>query len=342
MDSVNVACIGIGYWGKNLVRNFYDLPGANLRTCCDLNRDLLEQAAVRYPGVATTTDFAAVLQDPRVDAVVIASPASAHYSLALKALESGKHVYVEKPLCLRSSEAAHLCEVAEQRDLRLMVGHLMEYHPAVNALKALVDGGELGDIRYLYAQRLNLGIIRQDENALWSLAPHDVSIATYLLDEDPISVSARGQSYLQPGIEDVVFCNIEFPGGKVVNIQVSWLDPNKVRRVTVVGSEKMAVFDDVETSEKIRIYDKGVGSGSYQTYGDALTLRTGDITIPAIEMSEPLRTEARHFVDAVRTGSTPRSDGHDGLRVVKILEAADQSLKRNGEPVYVDRPIKAA
>ncbi len=333
MDSVNIACVGVGYWGKNLVRNFYDLPSADLRVCCDLNQDLLDQTAARHPGISVTKDLDQVLDSPEIDAVVIASPAKVHYDLAKRTLEAGKHVYVEKPLCLKASDATHLCELAEQRDLKLMVGHLMEYHPAVNVLKSLVETGELGEVLYLYTQRLNLGIIRQDENAFWSLAPHDVSIATYLLDEDPVSVSARGQSYLQPGIEDVVFCNIEFPGKRMVNIQVSWLDPNKIRRVTVVGSEKMAVFDDVESTEKIRIYDKGVGGGQYQSYGDALTLRTGDITIPSIDMFEPLRAECDHFVSAIRTGETPRSDGRDGLRVVKILEAAEASLQRNGEPV---------
>lgn len=333
MDNVNVACVGVGYWGKNLVRNFYDLPGVDLRICCDLNQDLLDKTSAQYPGVRVTSDYAQVLNAPEIDGVVIASPANVHYDLAKQALEAGKHVYVEKPLCLKASDAADLCEIADRTDRRLMVGHLMEYHPAVNVLKSLVETGELGDVHYLYAQRLNLGIIRQDENAFWSLAPHDVSIATYLLDEDPLSVSARGQSFIQPGIEDVVFCNIEFPNGKMVNIHVSWLDPNKVRRVTVVGTEKMAVFDDVESTEKIRIYDKGVTGGQYQSYGDALTLRTGDITIPRIDMSEPLRTECEHFIESIRNGTTPISDGRDGLRVVRVLAAAETSLKRNGEPV---------
>ena len=322
MDSVNLACVGVGYWGKNLVRNFYNLPGANLKVCCDLNQDLLSKTAEQYPGVATTSDYTQVLQSPDIEAVVIASPAVVHYDLAKQALEAGKHVYVEKPLTLRSDHAEELCDIAEQKGLTLMVGHLMEYHPAVEKLKELVDSGELGDIRYIYAQRLNLGIVRQDENAFWSLAPHDISIVLYLLDEEPVSCEASGGAYLQDGLEDVVFCNLKFANDKMANIHVSWLDPHRVRRVTVVGSEKMAVFDDTEPTEKIRIYDKGVDYGDYQSYGDALTLRAGDIVIPRIDMTEPLKVECQHFVSCVRTGDTPRSDGRDGLRVVRVLEAA--------------------
>ena len=335
MDNINVACVGVGYWGKNLVRNFYDLPGAELRICCDLNQDLLDRTAAQYPGVNTTSDFEQVLNTPEIDAVVIASPAKAHFDLANKALEAGKHVYVEKPLTLKSADAQTLCETADRVSRNLMVGHLFEYHPAVLRLRQMVDAGELGEIHYIYAQRLNLGIIRKDENAFWSLAPHDISIINYLLDEEPVSVSARGQCFLQKDVEDVVFCNLEFPGGRMANIQVSWLDPNKVRRVTVVGSQKMAVFDDVETSEKIRLYDKGVETSDYQSYGDALTLRTGDITIPKIDMTEPLRAECTHFIDSIRNGETPRSDGRDGLRVVKVLEAAEKSLKMHGEPIVL-------
>ena len=333
MDNVNTACIGTGYWGKNLVRNFYNLPGCRLRVCCDLDPDLLAKNAILYPGVSLTQDYSQVLEDPSVDAVVLASPAVKHYEMAKLALEAGKHAYVEKPLTLSADDAEELCEIAEARGLVLMVGHLMEYHPGVRKLKQLVEDGSLGDIHYLYAQRLNLGIIRKDENALWSLAPHDVSIALYLLGQEPDTVSARGESYLQPGIEDVVFCNLHFKNRAMAQIQVSWLDPHKIRQITVVGSQKMAVFDDVEATEKIRIYDKGVNGNDYASYGDALTLRTGDITIPKIDMTEPLKTECEHFLSCIKEGKTPRSDGRDGLRVVKVLEAAQKSLKNNGVPV---------
>ncbi len=335
MDNITTACVGAGYWGKNLVRNFYNLPGCRLKVCCDLNRDLLDKTAAQYPGVETTEDFERVLNNPAIDAVVLASPAVMHYEMARRALEAGKHTYVEKPLTLCAEDAEDLCQIAESRGLVLMVGHLMEYHPGVNKLKQLVNDGTLGDIHYLYAQRLNLGIIRKDENAPWSLAPHDVSIALYLLGQDPDTVSAQGESYLQPGIEDVVFCNLHFANRAMAQIHVSWLDPHRTRQVTVVGSKKMAVFNDVEATEKIRIYDKGVNGNDYTSYGDALTLRFGDITIPKIDMTEPLRAECEHFLTCIREDRTPRSDGRDGLRVVRILEAAQKSLKNNGIPVHV-------
>jgi predicted dehydrogenase len=337
MDSINVACVGVGYWGKNLVRNFYNLSDCELKICCDLSSDNLAKVKEGYPGVSVTDRFDDVINDPTIDAVVIASPAPHHHRMAKQALEAGKHVYVEKPLTLNAEHARDLCETADARDRTLMVGHLMEYHPAVGKLKELVDSGELGDIYYLYAQRLNLGIIRQDENAFWSLAPHDVSIALYLLGEEPDSVSARGESFLQPGIEDVVFCNLRFPSGAMANIHVSWLDPHRSRQVTLVGSEKMAVFNDIEATEKVRIYDKGVEDAGYASYGDALTLRQGDITIPRIEMVEPLRAECAHFLNSIATGNTPRSDGYDGLRVVRVLEAAEQSLANGGNPVELSK-----
>lgn len=338
MDRINLACVGVGYWGKNLVRNFYDLPGSRLKACCDLNPDLLAKTAARYPGVETLRDYDRLLRDPDLDAVVLAAPAARHYDLARRALEAGKHAYVEKPLTLRAEEAEDLCRLAESRGLVLMVGHLMEYHPAVEKLKQLVDGGVLGDLYYLYAQRVNLGIIRKDENALWSLGPHDISIALYLLGGQPDTVCATGQAYLQPGIEDVAFCTLHFASRAMAQIQVSWLDPHKIRKLTVVGSEKMAVFDDMDATEKIRLYDKGVARADYHSYGEALTLRFGDITIPKLDMTEPLRAECRHFVDCIREGRTPRSDGRDGLRVVRILEAAQQSMKNGGGPVRVASP----
>ena len=332
MDNITVACIGAGYWGKNLVRNFYSLPGCKLKTCCDLDPKVLSAIPSQYPGVTVTNDVHSVLSDPEIDAVVIASPATQHYCMVKQALEAGKHTYVEKPLTLKTKDAEDLCRIADEQNRTLMVGHLMEYHPAVEKLKELIDSGELGDIHYLYTQRINLGIIRKDENALWSLAPHDISIALYLLGHEPDTVSARGECYLQPDIEDVVFCNLHFPDRAMAHIQVSWLDPHKVRKVTVVGSKKMVVFDDVEATEKIRIYDKGVNGTGYASYGDALTLRFGDITIPRINMSEPLRTECEHFLTSIREGKAPRSDGRDGLRVVRVLDAAQKSLKNAGTP----------
>lgn len=337
MNAPGIACIGTGYWGKNLVRNFYNLPGCSLKVCCDLNIKTLEAIVAQYPGVSATTNYEEVLDDPGIDAVVLASPAVKHYEMAKQAMEAGKHVYVEKPLSLQVKDAEDLCQIADSNGCVLMVGHLLEYHPGIQKLKQLIDNGELGEIYYLYTQRVNLGIIRKDENALWSLAPHDISIVLYLLGQEPNTVSARGESYLQLGIEDVVFCNLHFTDRTMAQIQVSWLDPHKIRKVTVVGSRKMVVFDDVEATEKVRIYDKGVSEREYASYGDALTLRFGDITIPRIDMAEPLRVECQHFIECVQKGEIPRSDGWDGLRVVRVLDAAERSLKNQGAPVSITR-----
>jgi len=333
MNVISIACVGAGYWGKNLVRVFNDLPLTQLKAVCDASPDILARIGQQYPETKTTTNFIELLEDNDIEAVVLAVPATRHYEMARAALEKGKHVYVEKPLTLKADQAQDLCTLASERGLVLMVGHLLLYHPAVQMLKHLVQSGQLGDIYYLYSQRVNLGIVRRDENALWSLAPHDISVILYLLDQEPDAVSARGECYLQPGVEDVVFANLHFADGKMAQLQLSWLDPHKVRKLTVVGSNKMAVFDDVESAEKVRIYDKAAESANYASYGDSITLRFGDITIPHIDMAEPLKLECQHFIDCITTGKTPRSDGADGLRVVRVLEAAQRSLERDGAPV---------
>ena len=279
---VGVAVVGAGNWGKNLVRNFASLPGAELRYVCDLNERVRQAAAQAYPQTAAIADLNVALADKAVDAVVVAVDAPVHYRIARTALEAGKHTYVEKPLTLSAAEAQELTDLAAARGVKLMVGHLLEYHPAVNYLKAMIARGDVGDPLYLYFQRVNLGIVRSTENAWWSLAPHDVSVACYLFDATPVSISASGQAYLQEGIEDVVFANLKFADGRMAHIHVSWLDPHKIRRVTLVGSHKMVVFDDMDASEKIRIYDKGadVQRKSVESYAEAITLRTGDILIP--------------------------------------------------------------
>jgi predicted dehydrogenase len=252
-------------------------------------------------------------------------------------LGAGKHLYVEKPLALTTTDAAELVETARAADLRLMTGHLLLYHPGVTMLKELVDSGELGEIFYLYSQRVNLGVIRRNENALWSFAPHDLSVMLHLLGDDPVSVSARGAAYLQEGVEDVVFVNLRFPGGRMGQVQLSWLDPHKLRKFTVVGSRKMAVLDDMEPQEKVRIYDKGAEvPGDYASYGDYIGLRFGDVHIPRLDWREPLRLECEHFLSCVRDGRTPVSDGANGLRVVRVLEAASRSLERDGAPVTIE------
>lgn len=334
---VNVGVIGYGYWGPNLVRNYEQMPESNLVACCDLNPDNLKKVKALYPKVEVTQQIDDLLNNPSIDAVVIASSAATHFDLAKKALLAGKHAMVEKPLTLSSDTSRELINIADKAGCILMVGHLLEYHSAVDYMRGLIDSGELGDIQYLYTQRLNLGQVRTDENALWSLAPHDISIIFYLLGgKEPAEVSARGQSYITEGIEDVVFCSISFKDKTMAHIHVSWLDPHKTRKLTVVGNKKMAVFDDMESSEKIRIYDKGVGvNPDYRTYGEDLTLRFGDITIPSIKMKEPLRAECEHFIQSIQTGQRPRSDGYNGLRVVKVLEAAQKSLKSGGKPVTI-------
>lgn len=328
---VTLACVGAGYWGKNLVRVFEGLPDARLKTICDSSAVILESMQNQYHEVEVCAEYSEVLADPEIEAVVLAVPAVRHFEAAKQALEAGKHVYVEKPMTLCSAEAEDLVELAERESRVLMVGHLLEYHPAVQVLKKLIDDGELGEIYYLYAQRVNLGIVRRDENALWSLAPHDVSVLLYLLGQEPDTVSARGACYLQDGVEDVVFVNLHFADGKMAQVQVSWLDPHKIRQLTIVGSQKMVVFDDMASSDKVRIYDKSAERrDEYESYGDAITLRFGDVVIPHISMAEPLRLEAQHFVECVREAKTPRSDGRDGLRVVRVLEAAQRSLKEGG------------
>ena len=333
---LNIAVVGNGAWGINLVRNFSELEKARLYACCDLDEKKLARIKRTYPGTKTTQRFDDILADSKVDAVVIAAPAVFHYRLAKEALNHNKHIYIEKPFVLSVEEAEELVQLSDEKRLTLMIGHLMEYHPAVNKLKELVSSGELGDVYYLYSQRVNLGIIRKDENALWSFAPHDISMILYLLDEEPIDVSARGESYLQDGIQDVVFVNLRFPGKKMANIQLSWLDPHKIRKLTVVGSKKMVVFDDVESVEKVKIYDKGVKHRSEAvSYSESFTLRFGDITIPNIQITEPLKLECQHFIDCITNDKAPRSDGRDGLRVVRVLQTAQKSLDKDGVPVRI-------
>jgi len=326
--------VGVGYWGPNLLRNFQTLPTARVKTLCDLNGEALARAGGRYPGLLRTTEYADLLRDPEIGAIVVSSSATTHYRLAQAALEAGKHVFVEKPIALREDEAEILIRLADERGLVLMVGHLLLYHPAVTRLKELLDSGQLGDIYYLYSERRNLGKVRHDENAMWSLAPHDIAVALYLLGEMPAAVSAQGQAYLQPGIEDTVFFTLRFADGRLAHSHVSWLDPHKVRRLTVVGSRQMAIFDDVEPSEKLRIYDKGVDrTPEYDSYGDALTLRFGDIYVPHMEMQEPLRLECQHFVDCVTHGRRPLSDGRNGLAVLRVLGCLQRSLDSEGSLV---------
>ncbi|MDD5326959.1 MAG: Gfo/Idh/MocA family oxidoreductase [Phycisphaerae bacterium] len=334
-DTLNVAVVGAGYWGKNLVRNFATAKRCNLKYVCDLNKKALAAQKKSFPFITTTSELGDVLSDAEIDAVVIATEVPTHFEIARKALDAGKHTYVEKPLTLKAADANTLVELAKDKKLKLMVGHLLEYHPAVNYLKEMIDRGQLGQLYYMYTQRVNLGIVRQNENAWWSLAPHDISIICYLFGSEPVSVTAHGQCYLQKDIEDVVFATIKFSDGKMANVHCSWLDPHKIRKMTVVGSEKMVTFDDMEATEKIRMYDKGaaIKHDITTSYSEIISLRFGDIVIPKVPSGEPLGLEGRHFIDSVLDGTPIRSDGVEGLRVVRVLEAGQKSLKNNGEPV---------
>jgi predicted dehydrogenase len=333
---VTVACVGVGGWGKNLARNYYEIPGARLKYICDLDQKKLSALSIQLQGTTPTKDYSAVLGDEEVEAVVIGTSAPTHYELCKRALEAGKDVYVEKPFVLKVDEAQELIALADRLKRVLMVGHLLEYHPVVTRLRDMIVGGDLGDVQYVYSQRLNLGTVREDENALWNFAPHDISSILFLLGKEPVNVSARGQSYLRRGVEDVVFMSMYFADRTMAHVHVSWLDPHKVRKMTIVGSKKMAVFDDLEATDKLKVYDKGAEySANYDTFAEYIGLRFGDITIPYIKVGEPLRHECNHFLECVRERKTPRSDGLDGLRVVKILTAAEQSLRRGGEPVEV-------
>ena len=330
---VKVALVGCGYWGPNLARNLHQLPDAEMVACCDLDPGNLQRMQALYP-VRATPDLDAILADPEIEAVALATPVGTHYQLTRRLLLAGKHVLVEKPLATSAAEARELISLARQQERVLMVGHVFEYNPAVLKIKELIDGGQIGRVYYLYSNRVNLGRVQSDINVLWSIAPHDVSIALFLLEEVPEQVSARGASYLNGQVEDVVFVTMFFPGGVMAHVQASWLDPSKVRRMTVVGSEKMIVYDDVASEGKVKIYDKGVYRRGDSTYGEfQYKVHSGDITIPKIDMSEPLRNECAHFVECVRTGATPRTDGENGLRVVRVLEAAQKSLELGGETV---------
>jgi predicted dehydrogenase len=332
--------VGLGYWGPNLLRNFNGLAQARVKVCCDLDEVALRRVGDQYPGMAITTDYGELLGDPEVEAVIVTAPTPSHYELAKAALLTGRHVFVEKPIALAVTEGEELVALAEATGRVLMVGHLLMYHPTVARLKQIVDGGDLGEVYYLYASRLNLGQVRRSENAMWSLAPHDISVALYLLGEEPQSVAAQGLTYLQPGIPDTVFLTLRFASARAAHIHVSWLDPHKVRRITVVGSQKMAVFDDVDSTEKLRIYDKGVQRPTYDSYGDSLNLRFGDISIPRVDMREPLRLECQHFIDCIVNGQTPLSDGRNGVQVLRVLEAGQRSLERGGEPVRLGTETK--
>jgi predicted dehydrogenase len=324
-DALTIGVVGLGYWGPNLARNFHALSDAELVWCCDASEAARARVAPMVPRAKMTDRFEDLLEDEDLDAIVLATPVPTHADLAVRVLEAGKHCFVEKPLAQSVEDAERAVAAAERNGRTLMVGHLLEYHPGVRKLKDLASSGELGDIHYIYGNRLNLGKARADENALWSLGAHDISVLLHLVEEEPSEISARGESYLRPGVEDVVFCFLRFPSGISAHLHLSWLDPHKERRFTVVGSKRMATFDDMAIEGKLTVYDKGFDQDS-RSYGEYIT-RSGDIFSPRIDNGEPLRLECEHFVESIREGRAPRSDGRSGLRVVKVLGSLQQELE---------------
>ena len=319
---IRIGHAGFGYWGPNLARNFGSL--ADLRWLCDLSPDLLEAASKAHPQARTTADFEELLADPELDAVVIATPVVTHYELAKQALSAGKHVFVEKPQAQSSAEAEELAALAQEQGLVLMPGYLLLYHPALQRLKEVIDRGELGDVLYLYGNRQNLGQIRRDENALWSIGAQDLSMILHLVGEEPVEAWARGESFLRSGIEDVVFCYLRFPSGVIAHMHVSWLDPHKMRKLTVVGRDKMAVFDDMEPDRKLTVYDKG----PVERPASDWQVRVGDIHIPKLSTEEPLRREVAHFLALVDGEGDPLAPAREGLAVIRTLEQLQESLDR--------------
>jgi predicted dehydrogenase len=322
---IRLGVVGLGYWGPNLARNFAGLPGCEVSWLCDASARSREKVARTIPGARPSEDVNELLEDPELDGVVLATPVPTHAELATRALQAGKHCFVEKPLATTVADAERAVAAAEQAGKTLMVGHLLEYHPAVTRLKEMVAQGELGELYYLYGNRVNLGKLRADENALWSLGAHDVSVVLHLIGEEPEECVAHGRSYVRSGVEDVVFCYLRFPSGIVAHLHLSWLDPHKERRLTVVGAKRMATFDDMQIEGKLTVYDKGFDEDS-RSWGEYIA-RSGDIFSPRIPNTEPLRLECEHFVECLRTGASPRSDGHSGLRVVRVLEALQRALE---------------
>jgi predicted dehydrogenase len=337
--SVRVGIVGMGYWGPNLARNFATLDTCELAWCCELDDSKRTHWESAYPQATFTPDLDDLLTDPDLSAIVVATPGSTHASVAKKVLEAGKNCFVEKPLAHDAASAAELARIADERALVLMVGHLLCYHPGVRQLADLISRGELGRVRYVHSQRLNLGKLRADENALWSLGAHDVSVLLELADGAPVEVSARGEAFMREGVEDVVFAHIRFDSGLVTHLHLSWLDPHKVRRITVVGSERMATLDDMALERKLSIWDNSFASLS-DTYGEYIT-RSGPVHSPMVLNTEPLRLECAHFIECLRTGERPHTDGGAGVRVVTVLEALQASLDAQGAPIAVTAPVEA-
>jgi predicted dehydrogenase len=341
---IRIGIIGLGYWGPNLVRAFDALPDVEVAVVCDRDPARLAGVCARFPRVRATDDADEAFRTPGLDAVAIVTPTRTHYALARRALEAGLHVFVEKPLTATAAESERLVALAEARGRVLFVGHIFLYTAAVAKLKELVDGGDLGDLCHITAARRNLGPVRTDVNALWDLAPHDVSIVLHLLGTLPESVNCQGMAHLRPDVHDVTFLTMHFPGGVMASVHSSWLDPNKVRQMTLVGTRQMVVYDDIEPLEKVKIYDKGIEAPPYHTdFGEfPYSYRYGDTRSPRLVEEEPLKAECRHFAECVARGVAPRTGGSGGLAVVRVLEAAERSLHGGGGRVWLDGEPAAA
>ena len=333
---IRIGIVGLGYWGPNMARALASTPGCQLAYACDLDEGNRARLEGRYPGTVITDRFDDLLEDDTLDAIVVATGAPSHHAIGMRVLEAGKHALIEKPLALTVADARELVATAAAKDRVLMVGHLLRFHPVFERLNELAQGGALGRMLYLYTNRLNFGKVRADENALWSLAPHDISLALALADERPVEVSARGEAFLREGVEDVVFGYLHFPSGLVAHLHVSWLDPHKSRKLTVVGSEGMAVFDDTEADRKLTVYEKASSPSRFDTWGEFQALRTGDVRIPQVPNAEPLVQETKAFVAAIREGRATVASGAEGLAVVEVLTALQTSLEQHGAPVRLD------
>lgn len=340
MNKLNIAVIGCGYWGPNLIRNFNANPKCNMQICCDTNPERLNKMKKLYPGIETTSNYETILTSEDIDAVAIATPVCTHAEIAKNCLIADKHILVEKPITTSVSECKELLNLANKGKKILMVGHTYEYAASVNKIQKIIESGELGEILYIACKRLNLGLFQDDINVIWDLAPHDISIILCLLKKMPMSVNAQGKAHFKDGIEDVSWLSLNFDDNLIAFLHHSWLDPNKIRKMTVVGSRKMLIYDDVQSNEKIKIFDKGVQAPPYyDTFAEFhFTYRYGDIYSPRVEEYEPLTKECNHFIECIQHGQQPLSDGYSGLKVISILEAAIESLKNSGQsvPVKID------
>ena len=333
----NIAVIGSGYWGPNLVRNLRALPEADVKVVCDKNKKRLKNIQRLYPEIEVTNDYQSIINDDSIDGVAIATPVNTHYPLAKMSLEAGKHTFIEKPMANSKAQCKELIEIADKKSLTLMVGHVFIYTPPVRKIKELIKSGEIGEVFYISTRRLNLGLFQKDINVAWDLAPHDISIVLFLLGENPVSVNCQGKAHINPKIEDITNISLSFKNGRFATIQSSWIDPRKIREITIVGSKKMIVYDDTEPLEKIKVYDKHVNTPPhYDTFAEfQYSYHYGDIYIPYLKQLEPLKAECQDFIDSIKSGKKPLVCGKKGMEVVEILEAASLSLKKDGAAIQI-------